>query len=358
MGDQPTNESDNEGNTERGPPRVTLIEPVKFHPGEWDLEHAPLSRAAGDSDTLTKFNRDYSAIQDEVLGHERRYREGCGSIGLEVAEAISRRFRDLYEDEAFDARKDYVSDLCGQCLALGEGWAGGKVYGGQATLQERSPSGVPPRTHRYKLAIPVELPAIGVDLPFGVETHGWLSYHLKLLIREHAKAASPPSSGYWGFFDDGDIWSMLFPELTADEPPEGSLSVVPVRNETTIREFIPRAVSSTAHRDALKNATAMLLRFRQPLGDTLSDWLADVLDGRAEKTDGRSTRDTRKALRDTAIVKALEALRRCGMTATRNEATVGRSSACDAVAAAFGLGYDAVVKVRSNHKSRWKVIRR
>ena len=120
---------------------------------------------------------------------------------------------------------------------------------------------------------------------------------------------------------------------------QGSILVMPAPDEAGITSSVDAATMKSDGRDhwnALSAASAMLLRFRQPLGGVLGDWVADVLDGKVTKPDGRkSARWPKNKLRDATIAEAISTLMRCGMQAMTNDRSPG--PACAAVAEAFSL---------------------
>ena len=88
----------------------------------------------------------------------------------------------------------------------------------------------------------------------------------------------------------------------------------------------------------------MLLRSRQPLGEALGDWLADVLDGQTRRPKGsKAAKAPANTLRNHAIIEAVRALERCGMKAMSSDREPG--PACDVVAEVFGLQAKTVLNI-------------
>ena len=117
-----------------------------------------------------------------------------------------------------------------------------------------------------------------------------------------------------------------------------------------LRDMIEEAQSSPLDVKALEEAFRYLRRSGKPIPSELREWVDDCFDGsRAlpEPKVGRSryTNEVRNRL----IIKTVQSLVICGLTATRNE-TSPPESACDAVSAALNahgmkLSYAGVVKV-------------
>ena len=102
---------------------------------------------------------------------------------------------------------------------------------------------------------------------------------------------------------------------------------------------------------ALHILAAELLRKREPLPDTLADWLADVLEGRRTKPKRKPGKSwDANAGRDMWIAYSVGILLVLGMSPTRNDAS-SHESACDVVSEVLSrrlnqsLSYHAVVSI-------------
>ena len=103
--------------------------------------------------------------------------------------------------------------------------------------------------------------------------------------------------------------------------------------------------------EASQRLAASMMRAGVPLPQTLSTWVADVLDGRAIAPRQRGKHPRANSMRDMSICFVIRMLIRDGaMAATRNVATAHSNSACDVVAERFGMSYAAVAKVWQRQK--------
>ena len=103
--------------------------------------------------------------------------------------------------------------------------------------------------------------------------------------------------------------------------------------------------------EALQRLAASMMRAGAPLPQTLSTWVADVLDGRAIAPRQRGKHPQANLHRNLMIFCAISTLIEDGaMSATRNVASAHSNSACDVVAERLGMSYAAVAKVWRRQK--------
>ena len=211
---------------------------------------------------------------------------------------------------------------------------GGEYITATAKLESTHPEC--PGWRAGTLAISAEL-----ESAFGVQSIRWLSSRCKTVVREHvarkyAQQITPSAS----------FTFTLDPESRSSQPARGSILVVLAPVEHAIAHSI-QATKSSSGRDywnALAKVAAMLLRCRQPLGDSLRDWAAGALDGQLKVPDGRkSAQWTDDSLRAITISEAVYALRRCRMPVTMDGRLPG--PACEAVANAFSLSEARVLDI-------------
>ena len=353
----------------------------------WDPRHAAPVRAAGSgSDALFRFYQKQTELDAEIWKHERQYKEKDEAIDYKAAVALAVRIKDLRLSEGSAGCADYIAFLAGKCLTLKEGRATGKVYTAFASLEVVNIPECRGRLWHVHLAIPAELR----DAPFGVQTPDWLSRRCKDVARELARPDSPPDSPasrmFDAMFDRGRFAFCNFWKLS-EQPEPDSIPVVLAPHEDTIKDYIQRrrweaqgdcrdcgargphrlpdgrltkrcarcrrggrSASGADYWDALTKAAAMLLRSQQPLGEALGDWKAREIDGQTKRPDGRKvTQGRREALRNSATIEALKVLQRCGLPVSRNhryrEISDLPPAGCDAVAEAFNLGRDIILKI-------------
>ena len=323
-----------------------IVKDRKIQAEVWDPQHAALVRAAGSHDALVRFYQEQTELVAAIAEHERRYKEEGEVIAYKEAVALAVRIKDLRLSEGSAECADYIAFLAGRCLTLKEGRATGKVYTAFAILEVVNISECRGRGWRVHLAIPAKLR----DAPFGVQTPDWLSRRCEDVMRELARPDSPPGSPASRMFDamfDGGRFVFCNFWILSEQPEPDSIPVVLAPHEDTIKEYIQRAASGATHSvdhwDALEKAAAMLNRSQQPLGEALGDWKARRPKGSKAKQ-GR-----REALRNSAIIEALAVLQRCGLPVSRNhyyrEISNLPRAGCDAVAEAFNLGRDIILRI-------------
>ena len=333
-----------------------IIKTRKIQAEEWNPQYAALVRAAGSSwDAHVRFSREQTELDVEIWKHERRYKEKGKAIAYKEAVALAVRIKDLILPEGFDGRPDYIAFLAGRCLTLKEGRATGKVYTAFARLEVVNISQWRGAWWTVNLAIPAELRVAGPDAPpLGVQTPDWLCRRCEDVARELARGESPPGSPASRMFDGGGFDSIRESWKLREQPEPDSIPVVLAPHEDTIKEYIQRAESGATHSvdywDALEKAAAMLLRSQQPLGEALGDWKAREIDGQTKRPKGsKAKQGCREALRNSAIIEALAVLQRCGLPVSRNhyyrESSKLPPAGCDAVAEAFNLGRDIILKI-------------
>ena len=317
---------------------ASLWDGVELQRDKLNVHAIAYTLAADSKGTILPFYAEWSGIENTISEHE--------SITEDDAVSLAIRIKDLHLRYSFDGRVHYIALLAGQCLKLKDGQAAGEVFTAMVMLKANKRHGATLK-RIINLAVPAELNAA-----FGVESFSWLQSRSEDFARDYARKGCKPGSPASRWFDGGDIGFLTDRECLS-QPEPGSIPVVLAPDEATIAEFIKRAASSPDYWDALVKAAAMLLRCRQPLGDALTDWLIEAA-GRDRGTKlpkgSKDAKLLKNVLRKHAIIEAVRALERCGMWATRNEAS--RSySACDAVAEAFEMQPVSVMDI-------WKVYRK
>ena len=96
--------------------------------------------------------------------------------------------------------------------------------------------------------------------------------------------------------------------------------------------------------DGLRHISAELLRRNEPLPDELRSWLVSCLSDRLERPGRRGRISGKHLIRDEILKSAVTRLVDMGLSKTRN-AGGDPVSACDAVAQAVSLSYEAVVSI-------------
>lgn len=344
------------------PDGAPLVEFSKSQCNKWTPKNAALTIAAGDSDALETFYKEHNATEVDIREHKRRYQETGEPIASDDAVALARRIRELHENLSFSGRDDFVAYLAGQCLKLKEGRAERDVYAAIAKLEAKDPPSGFPRWFPFKIAIPVEIQAGGVDLPFGVQTSSWLGSRLESFLRDRERQGFPPGSRSYRLFDGGDFTFVLDPVRVTKEPEEAAIPVTLAPNEAVIRQYVECASASADHWAALAKAATRLTAHGQPLGEALQGWIVN----KPRRPDGRKVaKSPKNALRNHAIMEAVRALERCGIPRTRNrdkrwlarahgwngavDSDYFPSSGCAIVAMAFDMTRRAVEEVCENH---------
>ena len=127
-----------------------------------------------------------------------------------------------------------------------------------------------------------------------------------------------------------------------------------IESKTVGGTFITKAAEASCEIrtvwDTLNVCAQKLLREGKPLPPELSAWTADVLadaiatpNTRKRSRPRKSSKDESKNVyRDLYIYNSVKFLCGIGWTATRNDTTRPRYSACDAVAEVYGLSFDYV----------------
>ena len=300
----------------------------------WDPMNAALVRAAGDSETIAAHHREQEAILAVIRQHDQRAEEPGHPIGTQEACSLVKRIKELCLDENFIGRDDWRGFLTGRCLTLRV--ADGPVHGGEfiaATVTLGTMHPEHPR-RRCLFAIPAEL-----DGAFGAQSLDWLGERLEAAARDIvARSGEAPA------FPIARFSFVLHRESPSPKPEPGAVPLVLAPADEVVAAFAERAAASVEHFRALNAARVMLGRYRQPLGDALTQWVDDLLSEQAAKPDGRKVaQQPNDALRNAAIVEAICALDHCGMK-PRDE-TRGPGPACDAVAAAFDLSASRVLDI-------------
>ena len=309
---------------------------------KWNPENAALTHAARDADTLLKFYSEQHAVEKVIREHAAQVGEVCETIGRDDPDSLVRRVKELYlAKHPFNGRDDYLLFLTGTCLTLAKN---SEAVSDEPELEYITATAKVECTYGEYRAWNRGIFSIPADLgsAFGVQSLPWLSSRCETVVRELAarvrEARYPP---------DGNFAFTVDPESRSVELEQGSIRLVLAPDEDSIARSVKAAKmgsDSRDHWDALARATAMLLRYRQPLGDALSDWVADALVGRETIPDGRkSAQWPRNKLRDITITEAIRALVRCGMRAMTSDRSPG--SACEAVAEAFSLSETTVLDI-------------
>ena len=137
--------------------------------------------------------------------------------------------------------------------------------------------------------------------------------------------------------------------VTSAGPVRSELAMVTLLKPDLLPSLLPEYIK-LAHQerewwDALCVFAGCLLRNNVPLADDLRLFIADVLIDNIEPPKRKSgSSKSGHYYRNLLIWAAINELVSRGMTATRNDASVGRS-ACDAVAKESGLSYNGVLSV-------------
>ena len=125
--------------------------------------------------------------------------------------------------------------------------------------------------------------------------------------------------------------------------------------EDRVHELIEESDTSPLAFQALQEVVGMTRRRIESMPEGLREWIFDVAEGkRVMPARGQGRNPFSNQVRNELIVRTIQALTDCGLTATRNEASEHRS-ACDAVSDALKvhgieLTYDGVVKVWAKGK--------
>ena len=145
--------------------------------------------------------------------------------------------------------------------------------------------------------------------------------------------------------DESDLMHLFDFEMRAIyELREGHLS-----------ELIEGAKTSRLDFRTVQAALAFLLESNEPFPTELNDWALQVAAGNIELPRPRLGRNAdTNVVRDELIVKTVEALVDCGLTASRNDASKPQS-ACDAVSKALSahgvtLGHAAIQKIWQSNR--------
>ena len=319
-----------------------VVPSVTTQRDKWNRGNIAYALAAKDSDALDRFCQEHFEIEHAIRERKAHHQETGKSIGEGDAVVLASRVKNLHLSHPFDGRGDHVAFLTGQCLKLKEGQIAGDVHAAFVSLELANPPPDFPEWRGTCRTIKLVVPA-ALTTTFGTQSLAWLGYRSKDFAREYERKGFPPGSRSARLFVGGSFGFSLDPVSSQQEA--GAVSVVPAPDEITITEHVKCAPSKADYWAALVKAAKMLREHRQPLGDALSDWAVDALDGQAKQPDGRTSAKRRKnVLRDYAIIEAVTALARCGMKATRNEASPPRS-ACDAVADAFEMKPERVTEI-------------
>ena len=309
--------------------RPPLVMPViRLRADTWDPTNAGLIRVAGDSGALGEYYERWSEARATFRKHVLDHQETGEPIAEDDARELAMRVKALCLDEGFSGPDDWRAFLTGQCLTLR--LADGPVHGGEfasANVMLKPTYPEHPGRRNGILAFPAELVSA-----FGVQTCAWLSTRLESVWREVvACAVGEPSSR------SGDFGLVLNCCPRAKPEPESTL-LVPAPNGDVIADFASRASTKINCWEALERAAVILIRRRQPLGDALSDWLADALSGLSSKPKGTTRkRAAGNALRNMALNEVVCALVDCGLPKAGDFGDT-RVSACAIAGDAFGMG--------------------
>ncbi len=140
--------------------------------------------------------------------------------------------------------------------------------------------------------------------------------------------------------DEADLHTFYDYELRAME----------ALRDDRLRDRIKAAQSSSLDAKALKTAFRYLRQAEKPIPDELREWVYDCFDGSWTLPEPRVGRNShRNEVRNQLIIRTVDRLVSCGLTATRNEVSAPES-ACDAVSEALNLhgvelSYAGVAKV-------------
>ena len=278
----------------------------------------------GCASSTTKLWRELNAT---IRKHKRAHEDDESKrISEEDALTLAKRIKALCLDKSFSGPDDWRAFLTGQCLTLKP--AGGPVRGGE--FASANVMLLPnPGWRKGEVYFPAELISA-----FGVQSCAWLNKHLESVLREFVARAAGDSISRSGDF------AFVLDRNPSPNPEPGSMLLVPAPDEDTIVEFVGLAPSKIDHWEALLRAAEILRRYRQPLGDALSDWAITVVRESLRKPK-KSTcmRRADNALRNMALNEVVCTLVDCGLDRS-GESRDTSVSACGIAAKAFEIGKD------------------
>ncbi len=114
--------------------------------------------------------------------------------------------------------------------------------------------------------------------------------------------------------------------------------------EGWLEDLITASVDEPAAYDGLRHISAALIMYEKPLPAALRVWAVDHLTGKVTRPARRGRNSYQNLFRDHMIAYSVKMLTDQGMTKTRN-VEGAHVSACDAVAQAMNLSYEAVRSV-------------
>lgn len=311
----------------------------------WNPENIAHTRAAKDSDeAFDRFLKEDTDITRTIEEYASLRRETGKSISGDDAEALAVRIKNLYFDLPFDGRADYLDFRAGGCLKLKEGEPSGYLFTVCVDVTIANPPSAVPELRGTRLqntlAVPIELTGA-----FGARSNAWLAGRSAEFAREYERKRFTPAPPSDRLFDDSEIRFSYSLSRISPQPEPGSIPVVLAPNEAAVTAYIEAARSEADYWEALVKAAAALRKQRQPFGDALNDWLIEAASRNRSEPYGTTVEKwPADELRNRTIIKAIAALERCGMKATRNDVSPPRS-ACDAVARAFGMKFARVMDI-------------
>ena len=295
---------------------------------KWEPTNAGLIRVARDSGALGEYYEKWNEVCATFRKHKQDYQATGERIAEDDARELAKRMKALCFDEGFSGTDDWRAFLTGQCLTLrlaDRPARGGEFASANVMLKATHPERLEWR--KGVLAFPAELVSA-----FGVQTCAWLNMRLESVWRELvALAVGEPISR------SGDFGLVLNCNPRPEPEPQ-SILLVPAANEGTIADFVGLAPSKIDHWEALRRAAETLRRYRQPLGDALSDWAVAVLTEPSPRPKGSTRKQTAdNELRNLVLNEVVCALVDCGLPKAGDFGDT-RVSACGIVGDVFDIG--------------------
>ena len=311
---------------------------------KWVPTNARLICMAERHKEMNRVHVKYYKIWREVyatIGKHKREYQGAKKkrISKEDALKLAKRIKTLCLDKRFSGPDDWRAFLTGQCLTLKP--AGGPVRGCEFASADVMllPN---PGWRKGKVSFPAELVSA-----FGVQTSAWLNARLESVWREFVARVAGESSSR-----SGDFGFVLNRSPRPKPEPGSILLLVPAPDEERIADSASRAPTKIDHWEALARAAEILRRYRQPLGDAMSDWAVAVLKKPSLKPKGSTRKQAADhELRNLVLNEVVCVLVDCGLRKA-GESSDTRVSACGIAAEVFEIGrggdWNAVSKAIEN----------
>ena len=114
-------------------------------------------------------------------------------------------------------------------------------------------------------------------------------------------------------------------------------------------DFIRKSEISARYFDILNEICAILSEDGREFPTLLAKWLSKRLRGEVKRP--RKKSDTKNSERNFLICQFVNELENLGFSATRNTDGTNPTSACDIIAVAYGMSYDAIKSVYFNNRT-------